>query len=106
MCTTLRNDCKNGIYLNENIPDIICLMFADDISNCSDTVFKLQKQLNIVHDFCFDTGMEVNLDKTEITVFRNGGPLRSNEKWHFGNKQVSVTSCYKYMGLLFPPMLS
>ena len=103
LCIALRKDCKNGIYINENIPDIICLMFADDIANCSDTFVNLQKQLNIIQEFCLDTGMEVNLDKTEINVFRNGGPLRLNEKWYFRNKQVSVTSCYKYMGLLFYP---
>ena len=106
LCIALRKDCKNGIYINENIPDIIGLMFADDIANCSDTVVNLQKQLNIIQEFCLDTGMEVNLNKTEIIVFRNGGPLRLNEKWYFRNKQISVTSCYKYMGLLFTPMLS
>ena len=29
--------------------------------------------------------MEINLYKTEIIVFRNGGPLRANEKCFLGN---------------------
>ena len=49
-------------------------MFADDVANCAETAIKLQQQINIVDQFCTDTGMEINLDKTEITVFRNGGP--------------------------------
>ena len=58
-------------------------MFADDIANCADTRIRLQKQLNIISEFCQLTKMTVNLNKTEIIVFRNGGPLRSYESWTF-----------------------
>ena len=44
--------------------------------------------------------------KTEIIVFRNGGPLRSYEHWVFKINPVNVTSVYKYMGLLFTSKLS
>jgi len=44
-----------------------------------------------------------NLKRTEIIVFRNGGPLRNNEKWFYGGNPVSTTSVYKYMGILFTP---
>jgi hypothetical protein len=50
--------------------------------------------------------MEINLDKTEITVFRNGGPLRRYESWFFRGQQLNVTPVYKYMGLLLTPKLS
>ena len=52
------------------------------------------------------TGMEVHLSKTEIIVFRNGGPLRTNERWIFRGQSINDTSVYKYMGLLFTPSLS
>ena len=68
-CSRLREGNINGIFVTENISDIICLMFADDIANCSDTVANLQKRLNIINQFCIDTGMEINLEKTEIIVF-------------------------------------
>ena len=86
--------------------DIVCLMFADDVANCSDTVINLQNQLNIINQFCFDTGMEINLSKTEVIVFRYGGPLKRNEKWFLGKESVKTSSCYKYMGLYFTPTLS
>ena len=50
-------------------------------ANCSDTVIELQRQLNSIHDICLEYGMKFNERKTEIIVFRNGGPLRANEHW-------------------------
>ena len=50
--------------------------------------------------------MSINESKTEIIVFRNGGPLRSYEKWFYNGNKVNVTSMYKYMGILFTPKLS
>ena len=81
-------------------------MFADDVASCSETHIRLQNQINVIASFCSETGMEVNLDKTEIIVFRKGGYLRGYEKWYHNGNLLKTTSCYKYMGLLFTPMLS
>ena len=81
-------------------------MFADDVACCADTANRLQKQINVIETFCSNTGMELNLGKTEIIVFRKGGYLRNYEKWFYNNKQIQTTSLYKYMGLLFTPVLS
>ena len=78
----------------EDIPDIICLMFADNITNCVETVIKLQQQLKIIKYVCNDTGMEVDLNTTEIIVYRNGCNLRNNEKWYFGGTLFNVV--FKY----------
>ena len=102
--TRLREGCRNGIFIN--MQDIVCLMFADDKANCSDIVINLQNQLNIINQFCSDTGMEINLSKTEVNIFRNGGPLKRNEKWFLGKESIKTSSCYKYMGLYFTPTLS
>ena len=59
-----------------------------------------------VNQFCCISDMRVNLSKTEIIVFRNGGPLQKNETWKINNKLIKVKSVYKYMGLLFTPKLS
>jgi len=55
-------------------------MFADDVASCAETVNRLQQQLNTVDQFCISTGMEVNLNKTQIIVLRNSGPLKQNER--------------------------
>ena len=72
-------------------------MFAHDIAKCADIRIRLQKQLN---------NISVNLNKTEIIVFRNGGPLRSYESFTFNGIPVKTTSEYKYLGLIFTPKLS
>ena len=81
-------------------------MFADDVANCSDTVLNLQNQLNTIDKFCNNTNMQINLNKTEIIVFRNSSHLRDAEKWMFREKSIKVTPVYKYMGLLFTPKFS
>jgi hypothetical protein len=102
----IRETCRGGIFITPDIPNIFCLMFADDVANCADSVINLQLQLNTIDSFCKETGMIVNLKKSEIIVFRNGGPLRHNEKWTYRKNRIRVTSTYKFMGLIFTPKLS
>ena len=49
--------------------------------------------------------MKINLDKTKILVFRNGGPLKEIEKWFYNGNPVEVVSFYKYLGMYFTPKL-
>ena len=43
--------------------------------------------------------LNVNIDKTKITVFRNGGYLKKNESWKYHNRPLEIVSCYKYLGV-------
>ena len=45
--------------------------------------------------------MKVNMDKTNIVVFKNGGNLSKHEKWFFKGEQVKTVSYYKYLGIIF-----
>lgn len=49
--------------------------------------------------------MKLNLNKTKITVFRNGGILKQIEKWYFEGVEIEIVSVYKYLGLYFTPKL-
>ena len=51
-------------------------------------------------------GLLVNLEKTKIVVFRNGGYLAKAERWYYGSELVSVGSSYKYLGLKFTTKVS
>jgi hypothetical protein len=44
--------------------------------------------------------MSINTEKTQVMVFRNGGPLRRNEKWFYNGQCMKTTSHYPYLGLL------
>lgn len=59
------------------------LMYADDLCIFSDSVIGLQRKLNILSQFCSTWGLKVNLQKTNVIVFRNGGYLRNSEKWFY-----------------------
>lgn len=49
--------------------------------------------------------MELNLSKTKIMVFRNGGIVKQIEKWYFEGVEIEIVSIYKYLGLYFTPKL-
>ena len=92
LCTLLRERCGSGVFITNDISDILCLLFADDVTHVAETASKLQIQLNVLHEFCATSGMAINLKKTEIIVFRNGGRLRLYENWAYEGNRVNVTS--------------
>ena len=48
------------------IPDVLALMFADDISSFADSVVGLQRLINEIEKFCKAIGIEIILNKTKI----------------------------------------
>ena len=87
MITYLETKLNRGIFVTTEIPDLLGLTFADDVSCFADTVVLLQRVLNELEIFCNSVGIYVNFDKTKIIVNRNGGILRVIiEKWMFEGK--------------------
>ena len=56
------------------------MLFADDIILLSDTFIGLQHQLNNLQQQADKLNLTVNLDKSNILVFRNGGHLSQYEQ--------------------------
>ena len=56
---------------NENI--LHHLFYADDNCIFSTTPRGLQSKLDLIYNLSVKLGLEVNLDKTKIIVFRKGG---------------------------------
>ena len=82
------------------------LLFADDTVLISDTITGLQNKLNILYNQCKRLGIEVNLDKTNIVVFRKGGYLSKFEQWTYGENKIKVENSYKYLGIDFSTRMS
>ena len=101
----LRAESDQGIFISNDIEDAIALMFAADVSCFSDTIIRLQRLINLIGNFCKSVGMKLNLCKTKIMVFRNGGILKHAEKWFYQGVEVEVVSVYKYLGVYFTPKL-
>jgi hypothetical protein len=49
--------------------------------------------------------LKINLNKSNVIVFRKGGPLRKNEKWILNGKPIDVVPYYKYLGIVFSSRL-
>ena len=59
-----------------------------------------------MESFCEKWGMEVNLVKTKVIVFRNGGKLSSKEKFIYNEKTIDIVTHYKYLGVVFNSRLT
>ena len=90
---------KHGIQLAPDLIEWLILSFADDVVLLSDSVFGLQTQLIVLFNTAKRLDLIVNLDKSNIVVFRNGGHLALNKKWCFGNEELEVVNMYKYLGV-------
>lgn len=68
-----------GLYVDEK--NIRLLLYADDIVIMADSVNVLQSMIKRLENYCRNWNLEVNLNKSEIMVFRNGGRRAREEKW-------------------------
>ena len=72
----LKDKCRPGISVTNDIDEVFAFMFADDVASVAETV-NLQKHIRHIENFCDATGMSLNVDKSKVMVFRNGGPFRT-----------------------------
>ena len=106
MFTLFLNDTQDFISLNSHGIDIetikvFVLLFADDLVIFAETVIELQRMINRLWKYFAIWHLTINLFKTKVIVFRNGGPLRQYDSWKFGDKVLDVVTYYKYLGVLF-----
>ena len=73
------------------------LKYADDIAIIAED---LKRMLKIMEKFVRKVKMEINVDKTKIMIFQNGG-RRKEEKWEFCKREVEVVNQFKYLGYWF-----
>ena len=64
----LRSECKNGLFISNEIEDVLALMFADDVSSFANSVVRLQKQINLIEKFC--KSRDCQLRKRALSVSR------------------------------------
>ena len=69
---------SHGIDLN--ICKLFLLLFADDLVIFADSKVEFQRLVNNLAKYCNTFKLKINMSKTNIIVFRNGGYLRSYEK--------------------------
>ena len=94
--------CSKFYYVIE----LSILLFADDVVVIAVTVHGLQRKINVLYNVSCILGLEVHAGKSNIVVFRNGGHLAANEKWHICMTDLNIVSEYTYSGIVVSTSLN
>ena len=103
---TFKAKNMKGIQLHPDTIQLCLLMFADDLALMADTIAELQRQLNVLSDFCYTYKLKVNENKTKVVVFKNGAVLSKHERWHYRNIKLEAINKFCYLGLIFTRQMS
>ena len=57
-------------------------------------------------NFCKGFKMIINVIKTNVMFFRQGGRLRQREKWYYDGQLLETVNVFHYVSLRFPTKLS
>jgi len=88
-----------GIQLSRLVLHI--LMYADDTALLATIKIGIQRKIHALERYCDLNGLKVNLDKTQIVIFRRGGKIGKSEKFYYGQREIVVVEEYKYLGVIF-----
>ena len=100
------NNGRHGVSLSSDFVQLVILLFADDMILLSETVIGLQTQLNSLFSAASRLQLKLNMNKSNIVVFRKGGYLGARERWVYGDCMMKVVNSYKYLGICFSTRLS
>ena len=79
---------------------LFILMYADDMVLFSESIDGLQHMLHSLSTYTKDWNLEVNIQKTKIVIFRNGGIVRDTERWVYNGEHIEVLNEFCYLGIV------
>ena len=94
----IRENCP---FLELGLISIFLLMYADDTVLISETAEGLQSMLDALFSYNIEWKCSLNVSKTKIVVYRNGGVLRENDRWFYHGNEIEVVNEFYYHGLHF-----
>ena len=95
------NNGRHGVSLSSDFVQLVILLFADEMILLSETVVGLKTQLNSLFSAASRLQLKVNMNKSNIVVFRKGGYLGARERWIYDGCMMRVVNSYKYLGICF-----
>jgi len=72
----------------------------------SDDPRVMQNMIDKLREYCDMWNLEINMQKSKMMVFRNGGKLAAAEKWFIGQDEIEIVSEYSYLGVIMTPQIS
>ena len=91
LAVELSKNGKHDIQLIPGATEIFMLLFADDAILLSSTPADLQNRLSHLKIEADRLYLTVNLDKTNMMVFRMGGHLAARKRWLYGDDCLFVS---------------
>ncbi|XP_015524580.1 uncharacterized protein LOC107227831 [Neodiprion lecontei] len=85
----------------EGIHNIVMLLYTDDTVILAQSQTDLAKKLRVLGEYCAENGLTVNLIKTSIIIFKNGGyPKALDPKYtRHMDKNIETVTTYNYLGI-------
>ena len=65
-----------------------------------ETAEGLQAMLDTLYNYTEKWKLSININKTKIVVFRNGGILSDDEKWYYYGSQLETVNSFTYLGVV------
>ena len=90
------NNC-NPVQIGNS--KVHCLMYADDLVLLSESPLGLQRQLNILGEYCNAWKLEINIDKSKIIIFERN-KNNNNYTFNINSQLLEQVHAYKYLGVI------
>ena len=89
---------KHPSIINDN--KVLCLFWADDLLLISKSKQDLQKQIQIVDQYCSDWKRILNVEKTKTVIFNKAGATFKKERIQYKVKNIKTVKHFKYLSIL------
>ena len=89
-----------GIRISDQL-EIHILLYADDMVLLSPTEQGLKMKLRRLEAYFDRLDLVVNLEKTNVMVFRRGGRIPNNPKFKYKGQPIAIVNQYTYLGVPF-----
>lgn len=89
-----------GVPIN-HVHEILLLLYCDDLIIFASDRIELQRKLNLLHNYCEANMMQVNIAKTKVVIFRQGGKLSKLDRFYYKGDVLEISNQYNYLGVLF-----
>ena len=83
------------MYIN-----LFIILYADDTVLLSETKEDLQRQINVLSEFCADWKLKVNVQKSKIVIFSKGR-MPQNLSFYYDGLKLEIVKEFSYLGVLF-----
>ncbi len=102
LATEIKNSVKS---LNIGDELVALLLFADDLVVLCESEEDLQAVLDIIHKWCNQWKMSVNIDKTKVVHFSSPSMSATQHVFTCGSNTIEVVDHHKYLGLILTDTL-